>query len=1745
MTESNPSRPQTFGTAAVRWACAMSMILILTGSVVMAGDTPEPVQKSSPAVRKQAPPARPVAAKPNGAPSDKNTELAKFDTPAAYLPAKGPGGTEWDGQYRSFVQSNQNAVAKGFSDHAEAARQIKADAAKDPANLQKHKGWVLFIKHYSRAYRPPEATEALQKLYQDLVEMEFSGPATATVDLPFAGDPRLTIYRDVIYGKTHPDVQRLDAYLVKSAKPTPVLIEIHGGGWRAGSKSQFVYQGDLIKAVLDAGISLVSIDYRLTPEHTFPAQMEDAVRAVQFVRSQAKDWNIDPNRIAAMGGSAGAHLAAWVGLHDDLAKPDSPDPVERLSSRLACFVALAGPMDLTRVDPRTLAQAGQRGESFAQAFVAAVGSTPEQFMTDPEIRRRLKEASPLFLVSPDDPPALIVGAGTAETAIVPPTVPATINDPHSAWHGALLADAMRRAEVKVVTRLGPDVGKDPQADATAIVEFLLGVPRLRGPRPPEGGTPNRQSSDWPMWRYDANRSAASPASLPESLQLQWIRDLPKPAPAWSEEQYKLQFDRSYEPVVMGKQIFIPSMVSDKVAAYDTGTGKQNWQFFCDGPVRFAPVAWQGHVYFVSDDGYLYCLNANEGKLLWKYHLAPTGRKVLGNGRIISAWPARGGPVLHDGKIYCAASIWPFMGVFIDAIDATTGRVVWENSGTGANYIPQPHNSPAFAGVAPQGYMAVSDGKLLVTSRTVPACFDAGTGELLYYRLSENTYGKYVGGCSASIWKDWYFNGKVVYRLSDGLGLGTISAHVMTADAVVGIDATGNVMAYRLAETETPDPKDKKKTKTVAVAKATWKTRTEPALDRIHIKAGDRLYGSNGKGEVAALQIPESTQPAKIVWRAKVDGKVWNMLAGDGKLFVVTEEGQLYCFGAGQADPKHYRNEAEDLPPASTKDRERIRQVLEQNPDAQGYCLWLGAGDSSLLREMLRQSPMHVIAIEPNATKVASLRGDLDRAGLYGARVCVLHGDINSIAVPPYIASLIVIEDLATAGLDGAKDSTERLCNLLRPYNGAAWVAAPGGLQTAKIDLAGFTVDARNDTLLVRRTGPVPGSADWTHQYGNIANTVCSKDQLAPPLGILWFGEESAFADVLPRHGHGPPEQVVEGRLFIEGPNSLSARDVYTGKTLWQRPLKGLGGFGVYYDATYKHDFRDIGGNQRHIPGANVRGTNFVATPDRIYVVQDAECHVLDPKTGQTQQVFRLPDQDGKPPKDWGYIGICDDCLIAGSDFAGYSIGKPKDSNDLNSMRIFDKSAARRLVVMNRHTGQVLWTMDARRGFLHNAIAAGKGKVFCLDAAPPYETRKPPVTTAGNKRKVADDSNSLPEAKPSALPQPPSRLLALDLHSGKILWENRDCVFGSWLSYSQEFDVLLQAYRKSRDMPFEPGDKMATLYGETGALIWDKKITYTGPCILLGETIMTQESAYSLKTGQQQTREHPLTKEPIAWKYSRNYGCNTVIASQNMLTFRSAAAGFYDLTSDAGTGNFGGFRSSCTSNLVVANGVLNAPDYTRTCTCSYQNQTSLAMIHMPEVETWSFSATGESNAPIQSLGINFGAPGDRKADNGTLWLEYPSVGGNSPKLDITVTPAKPSWFRRHSLRLQGGDLKWVEASGAKGLRSVRIGLSGRPAQAESSSREIAVRKASMRPFTVCLHFLEPDDKKPGQRVFDVALDDRTVLKGFDIVAEAKAPNVGIVKKFSGIRASDSITISLTPAGPDVETILCGIEIIAEK
>ena len=190
--------------------------------------------------------------------------------------------------------------------------------------------------------------------------------------------------------------------------------------------------------------------------------------------------------------------------------------------------------------------------------------------------------------------------------------------------------------------------------------------------------PNATAGDWPMWRHDAARSAETEEQLPDRLTLLWTRELPKLKPAYRTR--RLQFDAGYEPVAAGKRLFVGSSFNDSVTAYDTETGQELWRFYAEGPVRCAPVAWQDRVIFGADDGYVYCVAANDGQLIWKFQAAPTNRRVLGNGRLISLWPVRGGPVLENGKVYFTVGVWPFEGTFLYALDARTGKPVSATTG---------------------------------------------------------------------------------------------------------------------------------------------------------------------------------------------------------------------------------------------------------------------------------------------------------------------------------------------------------------------------------------------------------------------------------------------------------------------------------------------------------------------------------------------------------------------------------------------------------------------------------------------------------------------------------------------------------------------------------------------------------------------------------------------------------------------------------------------------------------------------------------------------------------------------------------------------------------------------------------------------------------------------------------------------------------------------------------------------------
>lgn len=193
----------------------------------------------------------------------------------------------------------------------------------------------------------------------------------------------------------------LDLWKAKSDAPTPLVIFIHGGGFRAGSKDQV--SPALIARCLENGVSVASINYRLTDVAPFPAPMHDGARAVQYLRHKAKDFNLDPARFAATGGSAGAGISLWLAFHDDLADPKSDDPVLRRSTRLSCVVSNQGQ---TSYDPRFIQKVvGGRAHEHP-ALMPFWGLKADELETDKAFKI-FDECSPIKHLTKDDAPVFL------------------------------------------------------------------------------------------------------------------------------------------------------------------------------------------------------------------------------------------------------------------------------------------------------------------------------------------------------------------------------------------------------------------------------------------------------------------------------------------------------------------------------------------------------------------------------------------------------------------------------------------------------------------------------------------------------------------------------------------------------------------------------------------------------------------------------------------------------------------------------------------------------------------------------------------------------------------------------------------------------------------------------------------------------------------------------------------------------------------------------------------------------------------------------------------------------------------------------------------------------------------------------------------------------------------------------------------------------------------------------------------
>lgn len=1209
------------------------------------------------------------------------------------------------------------------------------------------------------------------------------------------------------------------------------------------------------------------------------------------------------------------------------------------------------------------------------------------------------------------------------------------------------------------------------------------------------------SYNWPAWRYDHNRSAATPEQLAVNLYPQWQVKYSRRIPVWDDplNQDLMHFDRVFEPVVADGRLFIGFNDQDKVVALDINSGRELWHYYADGPVRLPITASNGKIFFTGDDGYCYCLDQQTGALVWKLLLAPGPNKLLGNKRLISMWPARGGIVIKDNIIYTAASIFPLMGTYIYAIDAETGRVIWKNESTGSNYILQPHRSPAFADVAPQGSFTISGDVLLVAGgRSVPAAFDLKTGEQLYYHLAAS--GKTGGAFTCSNDKVFFNHHRdrttFMYDSETGNRVRPAAFGYPVVDGDTIYFSGNSITAVLLNEEKIPD--------------TLWTIHVGATGDMI--KAGNILYASDSAG-ISAIALGKDKGP-ELLWKYPLSGNIQRLLAANGKLIAVSDDGTIITFGDTPEDRvrklRYERRPAVSLWPGRGK-------IIRTSDTREGYALFLGSVRKRLLKRVVSRTNLNIIVYEKDSGKIEKLREYFDNKGIKADRLCFLQlNDDTFASVPNYFSSLTVINDKSIRkNID--TDILIQLYESTRPYDGKIWVRARGRekrllkMKVADASLQGAAVKHGAGYTLISRTGPLEGSSPWTHNNGDIANTLKSDDRLVmAPLGILWFGGNSNM-DVLPRHGHGPGEQVVDGRLIIEGISSISARDVYTGRVLWKREFENLmdDSWLVYYDETYDEENPlDTKYNQVHLPGANARGTNFIATSEYVYLIEGNKCNLIDIKTGKLEKVFTAGSED---TQKLGYIGVYEDLLILGNNFAEFEI-EEGDSVIIKNPNFTDYNitASSELVVMDRFTGERLWSKKANHGFIHNAVIAGDEILFCLDKLPQYLETK-------NRRR--------------GLHQPEgSRLLYINIRNGEVIEEETEDVFGTWLGYSSEHKLLLQATRPSRDMlTGEAGDRMIAYNIGTREKIWDKSIRYVNPPIIHNDRIYTEGEGFSLLSGDPLLESDPVTGEELKWNFKREYGCGIVAASEHLLTFRSASAGFVNLNAFEGTASLGGWKPGCSTNLIVADGVLNSPDYTRTCQCPYQNQTSLALIHMPWMTYWTNSNYNWGGNQIQKLGLNFNAPGDRSSDDNILWFEFPVASGVSPEIPVRIDTVDYFRIRKEPISIISDKTPWISASAVGGLRSLEIVLS-------------ADKKAPEATYTVNLYFSELEDKKIGERVFNIGIQNASLIENFDIVSEAGRPDKEIIKSFRGIKAGSTLKVDLTPVKGN--TIISGIELIME-
>ena len=1074
------------------------------------------------------------------------------------------------------------------------------------------------------------------------------------------------------------------------------------------------------------------------------------------------------------------------------------------------------------------------------------------------------------------------------------------------------------------------------------------------------------AADWPAYRHDNARTGCTSESLSAPLVLHWVY-VPAypPRPAWPEpakrprEGFKLRhrviFDDAFQVAAVGNLVYFGSSVDNKLHALEAATGKEHWSFFTGGPVRLAPTVWKKRLFVGSDDGFVYCLKADDGGLIWKKRGGPNNERLLGNGRMISRWPIRTGVLVDGGVAYFGAGIFPHENVYLCAVRTEDGTLLWKN-----DTISQ---KDAYRnGFSPQGYLLAAKTQLFVPSgRALPVSFERATGRMIFdrkYGWRGEQAGGTVGGTYALLADEQIYTGtqhhllaleqktgKTGFAWFPGRRLAVVGnmAYMATGRELVAMDRTGFAKASQLRNSleqkikalrssvrrARGDRREQLQQELKAAEKELEQNRQNNIAPTVNWRAPSEcdaelvvtanLVFAGGQDQVNALKRDNG----KTVWNAKVDGKARGLAVANGRLYVSTDKGKIYCFASGKAAKrKTPASEPSIHLAAKPYPKDKLTAVYEAAAEAivmetgvtKGYCLVVGAEHGRLAWELARRTELNIIGVEPDPEKVRAARQALDAAGLYGERVTIDQGNLAALPYSNYFANLIVSDSLLVTGEIPGEPG--ELARHLKPCSGTICLGrsanAPGKTNIlsseqlrrwlARLELGQCRMSETNGLWATLRRGRLPGAGKWTHQYAEPGNTACSDDRiLCGPLGLLWFGDPGS-APMVNRHDAAAAPLAVNGRLFIQGENIVMVYDSYNGVLQWKREIPGA--------MRTRLKKSECG--------------NLAASEDSFFVAVGSKCLRLDAETGETRATYTMPPTPEGLSRKWGYVAYVDGILYGSA---------------LKQVGVSDSVFA-----IDTRDGRTLWTYKG--GNIANlTIAIGDGWFFFIDSSLTPQQRQ--VLLQQDKSHLINLSAE--EAKKAEKTQKKldARLaVALDARTGGKIWTKpvdvTDCsrigIGGGELTAMYRDGILVFCGANANGhywRQFLSGEfsrrRLVALSAKSGNQLWTKDANYRHRPVIIGDTVLAEPWAFDLKTGAQKMRRHPVTGAKTPWQFLRpGHHCGAISACPQMLFMRSGFTSYYDLRDDSGIRHFAGQRLGCWINAVCADGLAAVPEASAGC-----------------------------------------------------------------------------------------------------------------------------------------------------------------------------------------------------------------------